>query len=114
MHGMGCQRPGTVCIGMPVVSSPSLRDDGFSSDEKNDNVNMTYSVRDLVQSINLRCSNLGRTLPMTMTVGDIGHSTGPWNKDKYYPDCTHRAVLPSPLLEKDSSKGEKIPISTHK
>ncbi len=34
-----------VCIGMPVVSSPSLRDDGFSSDEKNDNVNMTYSVR---------------------------------------------------------------------
>ncbi len=47
-------------------------------------------------------------------MGDIGHSTGPWNKDKYYPDCTHRAVLPSPLLEKDSSKGEKIPISTHK
>ncbi len=70
--------------------------------------------RDLIQNINLRCSNLGRTLPRTVTASGIGHSTGPWNKNKYYPDCAHRAVLPSLLLETNSSKGAKIPISTHK
>ncbi len=71
-------------------------------------------LRDLVQNINLRCSNLGKTLPRTMTVGAIGRSTELWTKNKHYPDCTHRAVVQPIFQEKDPPKGGRIPISTHK